>query len=307
MNNPYKDVFKAFQPWLGCVPAGHTVNFVGAVARIDRLYPGAYIATLEKKAATNYFSKTRLPEPNTTNYVETGAVLSAVTRAKGEFNMMELGAGTGPWTALAAMASSTKNISKRFFLAVEGEPTRSQWLVENMALNGISVEEREAQNAVIAPSTKKDLKVYFPVGAALFAGHGAQIRDTQISETEKSKAVNYVGRTEEAELAPARVMVLKDILQSTDRVYDVAHIDIQGLEDQVIADSAEEIQTKLRSVAIGTHGLGIEANLRETMTNLGWTCVFDFPFNSSFELEGQTISTKGLDGFQHWINPRLVA
>lgn len=307
MENPYIDVFKPYQPWRGLVPAGYVANFLGSLSRIDRLYPGPYIAVLEKKAAKDYFETTSPIPANNPNYFEMGAVLSAVNRASVTFNMLELGAGTGPWTASAACASASRGIKSRFFVAVEAEPTRSEWLRENMAKNGISDAESNILRAVVFPSSKKDMKIYFPVGAPLFAGHGVRSSETELDASRLKKTVAYVGRTEDAVLEAAPVISLKELLsERKDRIFDLAHIDIQGVEDQVIEDATDVIQTNLRSVAIGTHGTAIEANLKSTFVRLGWTCVFSFGTNNEFESDGVVISTKGLDGFQHWVNPKLM-
>jgi len=307
MQNPYGDVFESYAPWSGSVPAGYTASFLGSLARIDRLYPGKYISVLEKKAAQDYHDTPPLPRPQSPNYYEMGAVLSAVNRASGEFNMLELGAGTGPWTASAAHAAARKGITSRYFIAVEAEPTRFEWLHDNMAVNGISGDERHLVRAVVFPSGKADTNVYFPVGAPLFAGHGARSSETELDGPQLTRKVEYVGRVEDAVLEAAPVVTLGELLRvHRDRVFDVAHIDIQGVEDQVIEDAADMIQTNLRSVAIGTHGAKIEENLHRILARLGWTCVFSFGTNSTFEVDGAVISTKGLDGFQHWVNPKLT-
>lgn len=307
MQNPYIHVFDQFPPWSGLVPAGYVASFLGSLSRIDRLYPGAYIDTLHKKAANNYYEATNRPTSNHPSYFEMGAVLSAVGRASQEFNMLELGAGTGPWTACAACASASKGIKSRFFIAVEAEPTRSEWLRENLAKNGISEAESNIVRAVVFPSTKKDMMIYFPVGAPLFAGHGARSSETELNAQSLKKTISYVGRVEDAVLEAAPVTSLKELLsERKEKIFDLAHIDIQGVEDQVIEDAADTIQTSLRSVAIGTHGLKIEENLLKTFTSLGWTCVFRFGTNSEFVVDGRVISTLGLDGFQHWVNPKLI-
>lgn len=303
--NPYGHVIGSFSPWSGTVKAGHTANFVGAVARIDRLYPGDYIKTLQARATTDYHLVPPPPNPGTTDYYETGAVLQAVVHAGAEFAMLELGSGTGPWTALAARAAHARHITKRRFVAVEGEPTRHAWLRENLLNNGITAEEFDTVCAVVAPSHKRDLKIYFPVGAPLFAGHGATLATVELQESRRQRQVNYVGRSEDARLEPALVVTLPDLLDRHDCIFDIAHIDIQGLEDQVISDAADAICARLRSVAIGTHSGVIETNLRKTLTGLGWTCVFEFPTQANFECSDSTISTLGFDGFQHWINPKL--
>lgn len=304
--NPYCDAYTRYQAWSGWVPAGHVANFLGSLSRVDRLYPGVHISELERKSEKDYFEITSIPRPVNTDYFEMGAVLSAVNQASGSFNMLELGAGTGPWTASAARAAASRGVKSRFFIAVEAEPTRSEWLQENLKINGILRTESRIRRAVVFPSSEKGKQVYFPVGAPLFAGHTAQPSLKELDASQRKRRVEYVGRIEEAALEAAPVVSLKELLQERiDLIFDLAHVDIQGVEDRVVEDAAKIMQTNLRSIAIGTHSASVEKSLEQTFTQLGWECVFSFGTNSAFAVDGIEVSTKGLDGFQHWINPRL--
>lgn len=304
--NPYGAVFEGFRPWSGVVPAGLRAGFLGNVSVIDRLYPGKYIESLRDEAKEARFVRTARPLPRHTDYFEMGAVLSSVAAAQQQFSMMELGAGTGPWTAAAACATLQTGVKERFFVAVEAEPTRFQWLGENLAINGIRQNERSIYQGVVFPSSKRDHRILFPVGAPMDAGQFACIDEPLNSRIGQKRRVNLYGLEEEAHLEPARVITLGDLLSwHQDTIFDIVHIDIQGAEAEVIDDARHKLDAQVRAVAIGTHGEKIERSLRDILMGLGWVCIFDFPRNGSFTVDGDEISTRDLDGFQHWMNPRL--
>lgn len=305
MKNPYTEVFSAVRAWSGVVPSGFIASSSGSLSRIDRLYPGAYIEALKKKARVDYFERTTHPPKDRSDYYEAGAILHAVSRAEaGRFEMIELGAGTAPWTAMAACAAGHRGVSTRRFVAVEAEPTRFQWLTENLAKNGIQPFEYEAIRAVVFPSSKKDKTIYFPVGAPLFAGHTAQSLGQNVDEAARNRIINFADRMDDYTMEAAPVVSLVDILDSTKgRIFDMAHIDIQGAEADVIEDAAHLLSSRFRSIAIGTHGATIEERLQAVFSSLNWKLMIRFDHNSSFEVDGITVETKGLDGFQHWVNP----
>jgi FkbM family methyltransferase len=301
MHNPYAETYARFTPWQGLVPAGYIAKSTGSIARVDRLYPGAHIAALTEQAKAPRWVRTAHTHPGDPNYFELGAILMAIDTARAGFAMMELGAGTGPWTAQAACAVAARGIGPRHFLAVEAEPQRFAWLEDNLTANGIAPDERDLIRGVVFPSTRQDAQVMFPVGTPLFAGWGAKTQGA----VGGAAPITYAGRTEEARLEPAPVVSLRSLFARCDRIYDIAHVDIQGAELDVLTDAADLLQTRLRAIAIGTHSPAIDAGLTALFTRLGWRCLVAFGFGAGYEVDGRKVATAGLDGFQHWINPAL--
>lgn len=297
----YADVYARFPAWQGAVPAGYIAKPTGAIARIDRLYPGPYIAKLQEEAKALRLVHTRHCGATDPNYFELGAILMAVDAARDGFAMMELGAGTGPWTAQAACAAATRGLTPRHFLAVEAEPERFRWLEDNLLENSILRSEMDLVRAAVLPKSKHAMRILFPVGAPLFAGWGAQTS----GEAGSSRTVTYAGRTEQAQLEPAPVVSLLGLLVRSQHVYDIVHIDIQGAEFEVLEEAAQVLPARLRAVAIGTHGHAIAAQIAELFTRLGWQCMVMIDGDSSYEVDGTRVCTAGLDGFQHWVNPGL--
>jgi FkbM family methyltransferase len=299
--DPYATTFAKFPAWQGMVSAGCIARSTGAVARIDRLYPGPYIAKLQEEALRSRHVHTKHPGLADPNYLELGAILMAVDSAQGGFAMMELGAGTGPWTAQAACAAAARALRPRHFLAVEAEPERFVWLKDNLLQNAILPSEMDLVHAAVLPKSKHAMQVLFPVGTPLFAGWGAQTSGGRGS----SREINYAGRTENARLEPSPVVSLLGLLIRSKHIYDIAHIDIQGAELEVLEEAAQVLASRLRAVAVGTHGDAVAKQLAKLFSGLGWRCIVAVDGNSSYDVNGTKVSTKGLDGFQHWVNPTL--
>jgi FkbM family methyltransferase len=297
----YDEIYAKFPTWEGIVEAGYIARSTGSIARIDRLYPGEDIAILQMEAKEMRLVKTKHPAPTDPNYFELGAILMAVDSARGGFAMMELGAGTGPWTAQAANAAAARQIKIRHFLAVEAEPERFLWLEDNLIKNNVLDSEMDLVHAAVLPKSKHSMKVLFPVGAPLFAGWSAQTNSTAGTE----RTISYSGRTDRAELKTVPVISMLGLLLRSKHIYDIAHIDIQGSEFDVLEEAAQLLPSRLRAVAIGTHGDTISEKIAELFTKLGWQSMVFIDGNSNYKINDTQVSTVGLDGFQHWINPRL--
>jgi FkbM family methyltransferase len=225
----------------------------------------------------------------------------AVDSAHSGFAMMELGAGTGPWTAQAACAATARELKPRHFLAVEAEPERFIWLGDNLLENAILSSEMDLVRAAVLPKSQHDKQILFPVGAPLFAGWGAETSGAAGS----IRPITYADRTEHARLEPAPVVSLLGLLLRSEHLYDIAHIDIQGAEFEVLEEAAHVLPSRLRAAAIGTHGDAVAKQTAELFSDLGWQCMVEIHGDWSYEINNTRVSTKGLDGFQHWVNPSL--
>lgn len=301
--NPYARVYDEFPAWEGVVPAGYHAGWMGQFALLETFYSRSfeYLENLKKSSQQPTYRKTQQPSPSNPTYYETGAVLHAVLGAKKTFRMMELGAGIGPWTVLAAKASEYRGLSNRLFVAVEAEPTRFKWLSENLAFNGIAENERAPLRAVVFPSDKQSAEVYFPVGEPNFAGHSATT-DASVKEV----TVEYGGRRVECKLEAAPVVSLRSILETHGGIFDLIHMDVQGVEYDVIKDAADLLNGSIRAFCIETHSDQIDKDLPILFKSLGWQCLVSWGFWDDFEMEGEIISARGLGGFQHWVNPALT-
>ena len=82
-------------------------------------------------------------------------------------------------------------------------------------------------------------------------------------------------------------------------------MDIQGAEYEVVADSINLLNNKVKRVHIGTHSESIEHELHKIFIKNGWVEIFNFGTNTTAPTGFGDI--KFSDGVQSWLNPRLVS
>jgi len=86
-------------------------------------------------------------------------------------------------------------------------------------------------------------------------------------------------------------------------VIDLIDMDLQQAERDVIRNSMDTLNAKVRRVHIGTHAPDIEDELRAAFSAAGWRKVWDFGCQRTNETPFGSVAF--VDGVQGWINPRL--
>lgn len=107
---------------------------------------------------------------------------------------------------------------------------------------------------------------------------------------------------------------LKEIIRNQDRV-DYMMLDIQGSEEVFLTKYPEILHKHIKMINVGTHSNTIEKNLRSFFSDLGWTCTFDIPMNSTVRFNISNDQNSGSkpkikditfgDGVQIWHNNAL--
>lgn len=230
----------------------------------------------------------------------------AVMTAKGSINVVELGAGWGPWLSRCYALARTLGIEKRHVFAVEAEPAHFGYLEQQMVDNGIAPEDHTLVQGLIAERA----------GVALFP----------LTETpEKSWGLRQVGREGQSledvvaavraepienepgyyrlpkvphKYAVQRSLSLAELVGDTP-VLDFVHVDIQGNETKVLPPSIDLLNERVRVLVVGTHSHDIEAELRDCFKSNDWICYHDSVMHHD---------NRGClrDGNQVWINPRFT-
>jgi len=266
-------VFGRFRPWEGKVPEGFVVNFLGVMRRIHFWQPD--VENPPVYPADRYV-KMEYP-PFDSLYLELIAVLEAVVASEEHFTMLELGAGYGYWTAIAAAAlRQTKNLPYTF-MPVEADPTHFQWMREHFRDNGIDAQSVHARQAAV---TATDGKVGFHAGNKTA---GMDLLDQAIGGSHMVEAVSLA-------------TLLKPL-----KSVDLLHVDVQGAELDVLRAGAQELDEKVKRVCVGTHSRQIEEGLRSLFRSLGWKAMRDIPCFSTTETEWGVMAFN--DGVQSWVNP----
>jgi FkbM family methyltransferase len=252
-------------------------------------------------------------------YLEWIDVLESVEKAEHEFTMIELGAGYGKWLVRAALAlRQRKPAISPFLIGVEAEPTHFQWMKIHFRDNGLDPDQHLLVQAAVAAED----------GSALFlTGHsrewyGQSIVPDQWTSPPRSLrhtlailSLRLHRKNDEqpwlsAKKTKVKTISLRSLLRSLRHV-DLIHIDVQGVEYDVLKAAASEIDEKVKRIhiqthgkeTVGTHGKEVEKELRDLFGSLGWIKINDYPVHSKSATPYGEISF--VDGVQTWLNPEL--
>lgn len=289
-------VFSQFVPYSGPVFEDCRADFVGTQTHRNYL-PGEFSKD-QRESATE-----RAEE-----YFEWIDVLESAATAKDRYTMIEIGAGYGRWACRAALAAKSRGIQNVRIAAVEAEPLHLQWLDEHFTRNGLtSAEYRVYPFAVAAKPGKTMFMINKPGGTPEEMArqwYGQSLASGK-SVLKPVKAPDYCGHRvftmqSGVQAVQVRVEQFDTVLKDYDAI-DLLDFDIQGFELEVIRSCIEEIEAKTRLVHIGTHGVDLEAGLRELFASRGWQCRFDFQCLQENDTPYGRISFN--DGVQSWANP----
>ncbi len=286
----HHEVFYKFKCWEGEIEAGFRPNFLGVMTRESFL--------LEPQPSERRFVATQYPAVNEM-YFEWIDVLEAVTAARGQFTMIELGAGWGRWLVNAAAALRYYSGLPCRLIGVEAEPTHFRWMRMHFRDNGLDPDRHQLIQAAVAG---KDGKVWFLTGCPSKCYGQAIVRKPSWSQ--RLRELFATGRSEEDfHVKRVKAVSLNTLLQPLDQI-DLVDLDVQGAEFVVLKAAAEQLEQKVKKVHIETHNHEIESGLRSLFRDLGWKNVYDYAISSEVHTQCGTVEFGG--GLQTWINPRLL-
>lgn len=291
--------------WRGEIDPTWFANFLGVRTRWSFLDGLPQVAG-KVQPRERVWSEPPLPEFNE-SYFEWIDVLEAVEAARGQFAMIELGAGYGRWLVVAVAALHHLNPLPYKLVAVEPEPTHFLWLKEHFTDNDIDPSQHDLHCAAL---TTHGRPVPFYVGNA--AGwYGQAIADSvdrpsairSIWRQFKNPCVRLLGlKDREIERIEVSSVTLEAILDRHALV-DLVDLDVQGVEAAVLSASIDALDKKVKRVHVGTHSPEIEAELREIFSRHGWRNLLDFSGQQKNPTPFGEIEFG--DGVQSWVNPRL--
>jgi FkbM family methyltransferase len=260
-------VFSKFQRWSGEVPPGFEVDFLGTRNRTDffsllRPQPNRRVETPEYPSFDD-------------EYFEWIDLLEAVGLAAGRFNMLELGAGFGRWTARAAAAASQCNMPYSL-VAVEAEPTHFTWLRQNLQDNGVDL---DACRLVEAAVTAGEGKVGFQIGNARNSYGQAIGGETEVDAVSLSNLLSPIN------------------------VVDLIDLDVQGAEFEILSSSPDLLNRKVKRIHVETHSHQLHGKIIQLFQILRWKPHFLYEGNTADRTPWGKINFQ--DGTQSWLNPAL--
>ena len=229
----------------------------------------------------------------------------------------ELGAGFGRWTvnAVRALQQACPGQCEYFLCAVEADKQHFKWLKQNLRDNGIDPDQ---QLLVNAPLTGDGRRVSFMTGAYGRWFGQAVVGDKYVRNLRVTGRVPGIGRLLLHWIGPWRrrykpmqdeiILKLKsttlgEVLRKTPHVVDIADLDLQEMEAEVIEAAVPVINERVMRLHIGTHSLAVEERLRKCLKGAGWILLRDYPCLGTRETPYGQIAFG--DGVQSWINPRF--
>lgn len=261
-------IFQEFQDFRAVAPPNFEVNFLGGLTRDD---------FCEIRTAT-----TVLPNPGEELF-EFKSILEAAKAAGPRFTFVELGAGFGRWSCIAAMAARRLAKDYRLYMA-EAEPQHLEWIPIHMADNDISA----AKYSIFPYAVGEVGTIPFYVKGPTELGadnarnwYGQSTVHSEYRDQLVKSEDNYFGRpmkylsngfySIDVESRPLMEMI------SAIEFIDLIDMDIQGAEVDVIPSAIDFLNSRVRRMHIETHSAAIEASLRVLLIENGWTIIHDFP------------------------------
>ena len=292
-------VIQRIEPWSGQVSEGMQVDFLGIKTRVS------YFEGLKSSHVDGPSSSS--PPPFDEEYFEWVDLLDAVSAAKTNFTMMELGAGYGRWLVRAAFACRLSGNLPCKLLGIEAEPTHYEWMFQHFRDNGLDPADHLLLKGAV--STKEGAARFLVGNAARWYGQRLALPEDYWQKAKQLLSL-VASRASKDSVVPSlqyqfedvRTYALTTLLSSFQRV-DLVDLDVQGSELEVLQAAAASVDERVKRVHIGTHNRKVEAGLRRLFKRLGWLSVFDFPGQGRRDTPWGPIDFQ--DGVQSWTNPRL--
>lgn len=273
-------IFERFKGFSGTEPEGFVVDFLGVLCEEQMIDPAA------PRTPERYIPGGQPLQCTGDGYFDLIAVLRSAEEAKDRFTMIELGAGYGYWISQGALAARNRGLP--FHLTgVEAEPTHYEMMLRHLRNNGVDPADHAILHAAV---TMTGEPAWFQTGKP-HEWWGQEV----IAHPENYTPPENSGLTQVPGVSLAR------LLEPHARV-DLVHMDVQGLERDVLGSAFAQMNAKVRRVIVGTHNSWVEGSIRELMAD--WMKEFDFPLSQAHDTPYGRVEFG--DGVQIYSNPALA-
>ena len=257
-------------------------------------------------------TNTSLPIPDDgyrSEDIEYASLAQALNTARDTFRIVEIGAGWAPWSVAGVVQARRRGLRPQA-IAVEADTARSTWALQHAADNDVSAELVEGSPTEIEARLTEpfgDVELLVVRAAGWHTSMTLQFPDLDIEDmggavwTLPGTDVDYRG----AHLAHHDVPAVSlAALLASPELTDLLHIDVQGVEFDLVEPASDVIQRTVRLMAIGTTDRLTEGRLQQHFLPRGWGLTIDDPCKGIFtmthpSLAGFTVQ----DGLQLWENP----
>ena len=228
--------------------------------------------------------------------------------------MVEVGAGWAPW-AVAALVHARRQGIGGIAIAVEADPRRCQWACMHAQDNGIAATMVSGKPRQLAGRLSKAVQSHRPdqlqlviIQAAAWHESGTvEFPETPIEDmgtavwTLPGTNVDYRGAHLRHKEVPA--ISVRELLEAIRSAGD----DVQGVEFELLQQTADAVQEHTRLMAVGTHNRWSEGQLQFFFLERGWGLIIDKPCKAHFTMTHPTLSGfTEQDGMQLYENPFVL-
>lgn len=256
---------------------------------------------------------------------EYAALARALTGAADHtLRIVEIGAGWAPW-AIAGLVHARHRGQPGIAIAIEADPRKCQWAIQHAQDNNIDVTCISGRPRQLSKQLPKAVQSWSGSGQQLVVVEAAAWHETTTVEfpqapvddmgtavwTLSGTDVDYRGAHLRHQPIPA--IGIGEILAAIrsaghdQEVVDFLHIDVQGVEFELLQRTAGAIQDATRLMAVGTHNRWNEGQLQYFFLERGWGLLIDEPCKAHFTMTHPTLSGFTVqDGMQLWENPFVL-
>ena len=231
--------------------------------------------------------------------VEYLSLFAAMETSNETFSMMELGAGWAPWICSGGVVAKRMGKKKIHLIGVEAEGNKVPLMKRHLCKNGLCAstdfdEHTENDGVEIAlyhGVINDGTKTFIP--SVDIEDYGASlVTDTPFKDRPMEEVTGYT---------------MAELTDGMD-VVDLAHVDIQGYEQELVRDQVDVFASKVRWIGIGTHSRKIESFLLGFLPEHGFQIFREMPcaFRRFAQKPESMVDVTTVDGFQIWKNTGLV-
>lgn len=243
--------------------------------------------------------------------VEYAALALAVERAQRTFRIVEIGAGWAPW-AVSGIVYARRRGLLATGIAVEADVTRAGWAMQHAADNGVSARLISGSPGEIAAAVSKaqgETELLVVEAAGWHTTTTLQFPDIDDSDmgaavwTLPGTDVDYRGAHLRHHDVPT--VSMSSLLAAPVKT-DLLHVDVQGVEFELLEPASDVVQENTKMMMVGTTDRLIEGRLQQYFLSRGWGLLVDQPCTANFVMTHPTLSGFTVqDGNQLWENPFL--
>ena len=241
------------------------------------------------------------------------ALAQAISTSVGTFRIVEVGAGWAPWSVAGIVIARRRGLAATG-IAVEADVERSGWALQHARDNDVAAELVQGTPEQIADALREpwgDTELRVVRAAGWHTRTILQFPDLDTGDmggavwTLPGTDVDYRGAHLVHHDVPS--VTIADLLDAP-MLTDLLHVDVQGVESQLLTAAADDIQARVRLMAVGTTDRGNEGRMQEFFLPRGWGLAIDEPCTTCFTMTHPTLAGFTVqDGLQLWENPFLRA